>query len=294
MCRGLAVAVACVTLALQGRAAEKEVVDSGPRPQVVTVTQVGHDFIEGKTQGGEAIKYAVTANTQIGTVEFPQSFSAFRVGNTATVVAERASNGWEALQVIAGDQLIYFLDPKRKRPSSKAAPVRAGTIQMITAEQLVLRVAGDRDYRYVVTAKTKFGESKNPMTPAHFPLGSVAKILAEKSRDGAPIATHVLPFIQDVGSRKQAKVRQPVPDSISPLPSCRGTIVALTPASIEIRAKNGQCFKYTVMGSTLSGAKKTAFNLTQFKAGNFVKIVARRGEDGGLEATEISLADYRK
>jgi hypothetical protein len=295
--RALALIAACATLLSPAQAAQKKAApeaDSGPPPKVVTVTLIGHEFIQARTQTGEAIQYAITANTQFGTVEYPEGLSKFRAGNTATVVAEKTGDGWEALQVLAGDQLVYFRNPKYKRPSANAAPVRAGSLLSITPDQLVLRVAGDKDFRYVVTQKTKFGESKNRMTPAHFPPGSMAKVVAVKGKDGVPVATQVVPFIQDVGGRRQAKVRQPVPETVKPTPECRGTIVVIERGYVEIRAKSGQCFRYVITSTTLFGDKKAVTDVTQLKAGNFVKVRARVGDKGEFEATEIALADYRK
>lgn len=287
----------CMVLALHAQAAEKETsaaADSGPRPRVVTITLIGHDFVQAKTQSGEVVKYAITANTQIGTAEYPQSLSMFRVGNIMTLTAEKSEDGWEALQVIAGDRLNYFLDPKRKRPAANAAPVRAGNILSITSDQLVLRVAGDKDFKYTLTPKTMFGDGKNPMKPSHFPPGSVAKIMAAKGNDGVLLATQVLPFIQDVGSRRQAKARQDLPDKVSPTPECKGAIVVIEPGYVEIRAKNGQCFKYAITASTQLGVDRAPLSLMQFKAGNFVKVSGRVGENGMLEAKQVVLVDYRK
>jgi hypothetical protein len=287
----------CAAMVWPARAAQKKADTpeaSGPPPRVVTITLIGHDFMRAKTQDGEEVQYAITANTQIGTVEEPQGFSSFRVGNVVTVTAAGTGKECEALQVIAGNQLTYFLNPKRKRPAANAAPVRAGNILSITPSQLVLRVAGGHDFRYALTAKTKFGESRNRMTAAHFPPGSVAKIVAVKGKDGTPVATEVQPFIQDVGSRRQAKVRQPIPETVKPTPECRGAIVVIEPGYVEIRAKTGQCFRYAITGTTLPGGKGASLDVTQFKAGNFVKVKARVGDNGVLEATEIGLADYRK
>jgi hypothetical protein len=267
--------------------------DSPQHPRVGTITVIEHDLMQVKFQTGETTKYKITAHTQIGTPEQPMSFLSFKIGNIVTVTAKSTDSGLEAVEVFPGNQLLYFV--KRKRaPAANAAPVRAGNVLLITADQLVLRTTGGKDFKYTLTPKTRFGSGKNRMKPSHFPPGSLAKIIAVKGDGDTSIATEVQPFIQDVGSRRQAPVRQDTPQKVKPTPECRGFLVAVATGHVEIRAKSSECFKYTVTAATILGTQETPLNLLQFRPGNFVKIRARVGDSGTLEALQITHADYRK
>ena len=288
-------AAVCMALASPARPAEQNpATDDDPhRPRVGTITVIEHDLMQLKFPTGELARYKITANTQVGTPEQPVSFYSFKIGNMVTVTARQTDGGLEAFEVFPGDQLLYFV--KRKRaPSAKAAPVRAGNILLITADQLVLRTTGGKDFKYTLTPKTRFGEGKNHMKPSHFPPGSLAKIVAVKGDGDIAVATHVVPFIQDVGSRHQAPVRQDTPQKVKPTPECKGFIVAVGLEHIEIRAKSGECFKYTITAATQLGSPEMPLNLLQFRPGNFVKIKARVGDNGSFEAKQITPADYRK
>lgn len=288
-------AALCLALATPARPAEQNpVTDNDPqRPRVATITVIEHDLMQLKFPNGELARYKITANTQVGTPEQPMSFYSFKIGNMVTVTARQTDDGMEAFEVFPGDQLFYFI--KRKRaPSANAAPVRAGNVILITADQLVLRTTGGKDFKYTLTPKTQFGDGRNRMKPSHFPPGSLAKVIAVRGDGDVAVATQVVPFIQDVGSRRQAPVRQDTPQKVKPTPECSGFIVAVGLDHIEIRAKSSECFKYLITAATQFGTPQAPLNLLQFRPGNFVKIKARVGDNGAFEAQHVTPADYRK
>ena len=286
-----------LALASDGLAAEQgreTVADSPQRPRVGTITLVGHDFIQVKIQSGETVKCLITARTQIGMPEKPVSFHSFKVGNLVTITAEETDGGLEAVEVFAGDQLLYFLNPKRPRRAVGDAPVRAGSILIVTTDQLVLRTAGGKDYKYSVTARTQFGDKGSPMKTSQLVPGNMVKVIGVAGGDDSVVAAQVLPFIQDVGNRHQAKPRQEIPEKMSPTPECGGWIVVVTAGYVEIRTKSGQSFRYSVTAGTQFGTKEKPSSLEQLKPGNYVKISAVAGADGLIEARQVASADYRK